>query len=59
MKMQGKLNGSWRQQLFGEGAAGCYHRPLRPQWLRVLVFLWALLVPFFCEMDLLDAQMQH
>ena len=52
-------NGRWIQQLFDEGAAGRHNRPLRPQWLRVLVFLfWALLVPPFCELDLLETQMQ-
>ena len=56
--MQGRpLNGRWRQQLVGGGAAGCHHGPLRPQWLRVSVFLWAFLVLPFSDLDLLEAQM--
>ena len=46
------------RQLFGEGGAGCHHGLLRPQWLRQSLFLWALLVPPFCELDLLETQMQ-
>ena len=42
----------------GGGAAGCHHGPLRPQWLRVLVFVWALLVPPFRDLDVLETQMQ-
>ena len=57
-KMQGRLNRRWRQQPLGEGAAGCHHGTLRPLWLRVLVFICALLVPPFCELDLLETQMQ-
>ena len=34
-------------------AAGCHHGLLRPLWL-----IWALLVPPFCVLDLLENQMR-
>ena len=34
---------------FGGDAAGCHHGPLRPLWV-----IWALLVPPFCVLDLLE-----